>query len=161
MGLAVLIWRTAKRSSCCKIRNCKLSLSSRYPNTLIGKKFDSEIKTIAKKKGDSKLDIHIAKEVTRDPVEKTKNIEQFFEEIKKLAKSAEIKIQSEHRYATSSLCDVLSGKHMIGSLGPIGNDVRTPNEHIFRDSLIDRGVLLALTINKCHKLSNEVASNGS
>ena len=37
---------------------------------------------------------------------------------------------------------------MIGSMGPLGIDYRTPNEHIHKDSIIDRAVLLALTINK-------------
>jgi hypothetical protein len=53
------------------------------------------------------------------------------------------------------LCDVKEDKSLIGSMGPIGSDHRTPNEHIFRDSLVNRGILLALTINKCSSLSRE------
>jgi len=37
---------------------------------------------------------------------------------------------------------------MVGSMGPVGFDYRTPNEHILKDSLIDRGILLALVLNK-------------
>lgn len=139
----------------------KLSLEVRYKLLEQGKKFDSEIRKIAKKKANSKLDVHVSKQVSRDPVEKSEKIEQLFETIQKLAKQAEIKIHSEHRYATSSLCDVAADKYMIGSMGPIGNDFRTPNEHIYRDSLIDRGVLLALTMNKCSRLSNEAKKNES
>ena len=133
----------------------KLSLESRYTNIEQGKKFDFEIRKIAKKKSNSKMDIHVSKQVTREPVEKTEKIEQFYNVIQKLAKQAEVKIKSEHRYATSSLCDASAEKYMIGSMGPVGSDFRTPNEHILRDSLIDRGVLLALTINKCSHLCNE------
>ena len=133
----------------------KLSLESRYTSPDQGKKFDFEIRKIAKTKSTSKLDIHVAKQVTRDPVQKTQNIENFFEAIQKLAKQAEIKINEFHRYASSSLNDVNNNKPMIGSMGPIGADYRTPNEHILRDSLVERGILLALTINKCPQLVGE------
>ena len=133
----------------------KLSLESRYTSLEQGKKFDVEIRKIAKKKSNSKLDVHVVKQVTRDPMSKTEKIEQFYDVIQKLAKNAEIKIKSEHRFATSSLCDASQDTCMIGSMGPIGNDYRTPNEHILRDSLIDRAVLLALTMNKCSQLSGE------
>lgn len=133
----------------------KLSLESRYLNHEQRQKFDSEIRKIAKKKTNSHLDVHVVKQVTRDPVEKTQKIEEFYNVIQKLAKLAEIKIGSEHRFATSSICDVYDDKPMIGSMGPIGSDYRTPNEHILRDSLIDRALLLALTLNKCSTLSKE------
>ena len=133
----------------------KLSLESRYVSADQGKMFDSEIRRIAKKKVSSNIDVHVVKQVTREPLEKTEKIEQFFEVIQKLATSSEIKIKSEHRFAPSSLCDVAEDKPLIGSMGPIGSDQRTPNEHIFRDSLVDRGILLALTINKCSSLSRE------
>lgn len=130
----------------------RLSLESRYADIKIGERFDSEIRKIAKKKNGSKLDVHVVKHVTRNPVTKTEKIHQFFEIVQELAKLAEIKIKDEHRYAPSSLCDVVIDTFMIGSMGPIGDDYRTPNEHILRDSIIDRGVLLALTINKCSRL---------
>jgi D-alanine-D-alanine ligase len=133
----------------------KLSLEARYTSIDQGKKFDSEIRKIAKKKINSNIDVHVVKQVTREPLEKTESIEQFYDVVQKLAKLAEIKINPVHRFATSSLCDISQDKPMIGSMGPIGNDQRTPNEHILRDSLIDRGILLALTINKCSRLSNE------
>jgi D-alanine-D-alanine ligase len=133
----------------------KLSLESRYANADQGKKFDSEIRKISKKKKNTNLDIHVVKQVSREPLEKSEKITQFYGVIEKLAKLAEIKIKSEHRFATSSICDVGLDKPMIGSMGPIGFDYRTPNENISRDSLIDRGILLALTINKCARLSSE------
>lgn len=133
----------------------RLSLESRYAHEEQGKKFDSEIRKIAKKKTDSKIDTHLLKHVVRNPVEKTEKIEEFFSMIQKLAKQSEIKIKPEHRFAASSICDVSEDKHMIGSMGPIGEDYRTPNEHILRDSLIDRGLLLALTLNKCSRMSKE------
>jgi D-alanine-D-alanine ligase len=126
----------------------RLSLESRYITKKQGEYFDSELRRIAKKKDKSKLDIHITKQVTRDPMEKSESISKFYTLIEKIAKQADIKIHSVHRYATSSLCDVSQDIPMIGSMGPVGSDHRTPNEHIHKDSLIDRGVLLALVLNK-------------
>ena len=125
-----------------------MSLESRYKTKVQGKRFDSELRRIAKKKDKSKLDIHITRQVTRDPVETTDNISEFYELVEKIAKQADIKISSMHRYATSGLCNILQDKPMIGSMGPVGSDYRTPNEHILKDSLVDRGVLLALVLNK-------------
>lgn len=133
----------------------KLSLESRYSNIVQGNQFDSEIRKIAKTKIDSNIDVHVGKQVSREPIENNEKIKNFYGVIEKLANLAEIKIKSEHRFATSSLCDVSVGKSVIGSMGPIGYDSRTPNENISRDSLIDRGVLLALTINKCPQLVSE------
>ena len=126
----------------------QLSLESRYSTQTQGQRFDLELRRIAKKKDKTKLDIHISKLATRDPVEKSENITKLYELIEKTAKNADIKVQPMHRYATSSLCNVLQDLSMVGSMGPIGSDYRTPNEHILKDSLIDRGVLLALVLNK-------------
>ena len=126
----------------------QLSLESRYATPQQGQRFDSELRRISKKKDKTKLDIHISKIATRDPVEKSDNISKLYELIKKTAKESDIKIESMHRYATSSLCNILQDLPMVGSMGPIGSDHRTPNEHIYKDSLIDRSVLLALVLNK-------------
>ena len=126
----------------------QLSLESRYATPQQGQRFDSELRRISKKKDKTKLDIHISKIATRDPVEKSENTSKLYELIKKTAKESDIKIESVHRYATSSLCNILQDLPMVGSMGPIGCDHRTPNEHIYKDSLIDRSVLLALVLNK-------------
>ncbi|MGH1522445.1 MAG: hypothetical protein ACRBB2_08895, partial [Nitrosopumilus sp.] len=97
------------------------------------------------------------RQVTREPVETTDHISELYEIVEKIAKQADIKISPTHRYATSGLCNILQDKPMIGSMGPVGADYRTPNEHILKDSLIDRGVLLALVLNK---LSSSHSSNG-
>ena len=132
----------------------QLSLESRYITQSQGQRFDSELRRIAKKKDKVKLDIHISKQATRDPMENSDKILKFYELIEKTAKESDIKVNSVHRYATSSLCNVLQDLPMVGGMGPIGSDFRTPNEHIFKDSLIDRSVLLALILNKLSSIGN-------
>lgn len=126
----------------------QMSLESRYVTQSQGQRFDSELRRIAKKKDKVKLDIHISKQATRDPLESSDKISKFYKLIANTAKDADIRVHSLHRYATSSLCNVLQDLPMVGGMGPVGSDFRTPNEHIFKDSLIDRSVLLALILNK-------------
>jgi len=133
----------------------KLSLVSRYMNYYQREFFDAKIKKIAKQKTGSKLDVHVIQQVTRDPIEKTNEIAKFYNMVEGLAKPAEISVSPEHRFAASSICDAVDGKPKLGSLGAVGADYRTPNEHIIRDSLIDRALLLALVANKCASASVE------
>ena len=127
----------------------RVTLGSRYSSLELGEEFDREINKIAKARSRSRIDVHVTKHVTRNPMEATTNTIKFYERIKELADSADIKIQPSHRFATSSLCDIQVSAHAVGSMGPVGEDHRTPNEHIFRDSLVDRSLLLAMIINDC------------
>lgn len=129
----------------------RLELESRYRTDDQGNIIEKKLRTIAKKKESIKLDTHIHRDVTRPPVVDTKHTENFFSEVEKLANSAEIKIKPFHRYITSDLSYVPQDVPIIGSLGPLGDNIGTANEYIQRDSIIDRSILLALTINYCSK----------
>lgn len=129
----------------------KLELESRYRTEEQGKLLESKLRSIAKKKDHTKLAIHIHKDVTRPPVIETEQTLAFFKEIEKLAKSSEIKITPFHRYLTSDLSYVSPTIPNLGSMGPIGENIGTANEFIQRDSLVDRSILLALTLNYCSK----------
>ena len=131
-----------------------LTLTSRYVTKLQGEEIDAELHKIAKKRSKSKLDIHIIQQAQRDPVVATEGRRSLYEVVARLARDADIKIAPAHRYASSSLGDILDGagegsdKPVLGSMGPVGVDYRTPNEHIIRDSMIDRALLLALVLNE-------------
>lgn len=131
----------------------RLSLETRYRTLEQGEMFDKQITRIAKKQEKIKLDTHILKDVTRPPKLESKITLNFYKEVEKLAKNSEIKIEKMHRFSASDLCQVPENIPALGSMGPVGDEVRTPNEHIIRDSLIDRALLLALTINHCSKIS--------
>lgn len=128
-----------------------LTLTSRYVTKQQGKEIDADLHKIAKKKDKAKLDVHIIQRAQQDPVVVTEGVRGLYKIVDKLAGEAEIKISPAHRYASSSLGDVPDDdgdKPMLGSMGPIGIDCRTPNEYIIRDSMIDRALLLALTMNE-------------
>ena len=127
----------------------RVTLGSRYATPALSAKFDAEIDRIAKAKSRSGIDVHVVRQVTRDPVVATANAMKFYERIGEIADEADIKTSSCHRFATSSMCDAPPGVSVVGSMGPIGHDHRTPNEHILRDSLVDRSLLLALVAHDC------------
>jgi D-alanine-D-alanine ligase len=54
-----------------------------------------------------------------------------------------------HRFSSSDLCYVSESIPQIGSMGPVGAEIRSPNEYIIKDSILDRSLLLALTIHSC------------
>lgn len=139
-----------------------LTLTSRYVTKQQGREIDADLHKIAKKKGRVKLDIHIIQQTQQDPVVVTEGGRGLYEAVSGLAGEAEIKISPAHRYAPSSLGDVPDdgGKPMLGSMGPIGIDCRTPNEHIIRDSVIDRALLLALVIDKIASEGKEGGGKG-
>ena len=129
----------------------RLELESRYRDDEQGKLLDKKLRDIAKKKEEVKLDVHVHRDVTRPPVLSNKDTEKFYGEVEKLAKSAEIKIKPYHRYITSDLSYVPVNIPTLGSMGPLAENIGTANEYIQRDSIIDRSILLALTINHCSK----------
>lgn len=127
----------------------RLSIQSRYILPEQGEKFDREIRKIAKKRGKVKIETNISKIGTRKPVIETEIIKNFFEMVNKLAKKTDMKLKPIHRYAPSDMCVVPKDIPVLGGMGPVGDNQRTPNEYILRDSIIDRATLLALLINKC------------
>ncbi len=66
-----------------------------------------------------------------------------------MAERLEIKIKCNHRGMSSDISHVPQDIPSLEGLGPLGGEFRSPNEYILKNSLIDRALLLALTINKC------------
>ena len=103
---------------------------------------------IARKRDGAKLDVHISRQASRSPVAASDATASLYEAIRAEAASADMRVDGRHRRASSSLGDVGRDMPMAGSMGPVGVGVRTPDEHILADSLIDRAVLLALVVHR-------------
>lgn len=116
-----------------------------------GEQLDEEIRKIAKKGTNAHLNIRVRKGVSRHPIIETEKIKAFYELIEKLAKRLEVHVHAIHRSQSSNLCHVPDDLAIIDGMGPVGGEVRTPDEFIFRDSLVDRATLLAMTIRECAK----------
>lgn len=125
-----------------------LSLTSRYATEDEGAALEAEMWRIARKRDGAKLDVHISRQASRSPVAASAATESLYSVVRGEADGADMRVEGRHRRASSSLGDVGRDMPMVGSMGPVGVDVRTPDEHILADSLIDRAVLLALVVNR-------------
>jgi D-alanine-D-alanine ligase len=129
----------------------RVLLDTHFKDEDQGEMLDKEIRKIARKGLDSKLQIRIKKGVYRPPhVEREVN-RGFFEGVQKMAARLETKVASIYRTASSAVSYVPGNVPVLEGLGPAGGDSRSPNEYILRDSLIDRATLLALIIRESLK----------
>jgi D-alanine-D-alanine ligase len=109
-------------------------------------KLDKQIRAIAEKGANSKIQVQVRAGTRRSPVLATPVNIEFFEKVKSLAKGLEVPVTQVHRTFSSDLCHVPATVPVLGGFGPIGGNRRSPHEFIVRDSLIDRSALLALVI---------------
>ncbi|HEY5639934.1 MAG TPA: M20/M25/M40 family metallo-hydrolase, partial [Dehalococcoidia bacterium] len=88
-------------------------------------------------------------QVRRPPMERSKANQSFFGEVERIAKSINISVQPEHRPSSSDICFAPASVPKVDGLVPLGNGVRTDDEYILRNSLVDRAALLAHVIHFC------------
>jgi D-alanine-D-alanine ligase len=94
----------------------------------------------------SPLKVHITRGSSRKPLLETEANAQFFEQISRLAKLLEVRVQKSHTDIPTILSPIAPEIPHIEGLGPVTGGQGTKNEYVVRDSLIDRSVLLAYTI---------------
>jgi D-alanine-D-alanine ligase len=124
----------------------KILLDTHFKNEEQGEELDKEIRKIARRGLDSKLQIRIKKGVYRPAHDEAEATGKFFERVQKMASRLETKVAPLHRTASSAVSYVPENIPVLEGLGPAGGNSRSPNEYILRDSLIDRATLLAMII---------------
>lgn len=107
---------------------------------------DKRVKEIITKGFKKGIQSQIKRVLSREPFEASSMSERIFNRIENIAKNIETNIGQTHRNISSNICHVSINIPSIEGLGPGGFLVRTPNEHILRDSIIDRATLLAMVI---------------
>jgi D-alanine-D-alanine ligase len=109
-------------------------------------KLDKQVHEIVERSSNKRMQTQIRVGTCRPPVSATKASLEFFEKIRSLAESLEVRANKVHREASADICHVPATVPVLGGFGPIGGNRRSPHEFIVRDSLIDRSALLALVI---------------
>ncbi|WP_052338242.1 hypothetical protein [Nitrospina gracilis] len=94
----------------------------------------------------SPIKVNISRTLLRLPLMESEATASFYEQVSKVAKNLEIRLQKEHGTSSTSLCHVSPDKPVLGNLGPISGGMGTRNEYVVRDSLLDRSILLAYLI---------------
>jgi D-alanine-D-alanine ligase len=125
-----------------------VSFYTTFKNKTDANKTERQIKSILKKQEDLKLDVEISKGVRRDPYIENSNTKKMYEIVEEIANRLDIKINPIHRDISSDISHVPPEIPSLEGMGPLGAEYRSPNEYIIKDSLIDRALLLVLTIHK-------------
>jgi D-alanine-D-alanine ligase len=123
-----------------------MSMIARFNEKDKGAELDNEIRSIAKKGQDANIQIQVTRKVRRNPSILTEGRKELVEKILTRARKLEVRVKPVHRNESSFIAYVPEDVPALDGFGPIGSELRSSNEYIIRDSLIDRAALLALTI---------------
>jgi D-alanine-D-alanine ligase len=122
-------------------------LSARYSQRDQFKELDQKIRKIPPQRKYAKL-IHFQIDggFSRDPFEETEKVLEFWDRIKALAGKLDIRLTKEHRWSSADICFVKGDNYMLDGFGPIGQKVQDRSEYILRHGLLERALLLAMTL---------------
>ncbi len=84
--------------------------------------------------------------LSRDPLVETAQVKEFHRKVSQLAKSLDIRTAGEHRWSSSDICFVEEDKYVLDGFGPIGQKSQDRSEYILRHSLLERALLIAMTL---------------
>lgn len=123
-----------------------LNMNVQFKEKEQGDEIDRRIRKIAEKGTNSDLTVQVKRGIRRLPLIETAANLRFFETVKDLAEKLEIRLHPMYRKTSSDICHVPENIPVLDGLGPVGGNIRSANEYVLRDSLIDRSALLSLII---------------
>ncbi len=122
-------------------------LSVRYNQKEQFSEVDRKLKKmIPARKYGSKIHFQMDGGLSRDPMLETDQVKEFHSRVSKLARSLDIRTAGEHRWSSSDICFVEEGKHVLDGFGPIGQKSQDRSEFVLRHSLLERALLIAMTL---------------
>jgi len=122
-------------------------LSARYSQRDQFKELDQKIrKIVPRRKYADLIHFQIDGGFTRDPFEETEKVMEFWDRIKVLAGKLDIRLTKEHRWSSADICFVVGDVYMLDGFGPIGQKEQDKSEYILRHGLLERALLLAMTL---------------
>jgi len=122
----------------------RLSVRFNYPEQVSA--IDKKIKKIIPKKYLKILDFQYEGGIRRPPMERSEQVENLWQVVKKIAEKMDIRLLDEHRWGSSDICFVDKNKPLLDGLGPVGDKSLNKTEFILRHSLLERAALLAMVI---------------
>lgn len=92
----------------------------------------------------------------RPPMPETKTNLDFWNFVKKISQKIDVAITKEHRWSSSDICFIDVNKHILDGFGPVGSKDVGRTEFILRHSLLERSLLIAMTLNELIKRSMDI-----
>lgn len=128
----------------------EVKLSVRFNETEHFSEINEKIcKKLPKKYLNSLVDWQVEGGLRRPPFLSTEKGKLFWNKVKDIAKSLDIRIVEEHRWSSSDICFVnAETTEVIDGFGPVGENAHNDNEYILSHSLRERALLLAMLIIK-------------
>ncbi len=123
-----------------------LSFVIRYRNPDQRARLEEQVNQIFASKSQDNIKVHVTKRPQSKPFLENEKTLKFYEQVNKIAKLVEVRIKKSENSVVSCLSNISEGVPALDGLGPVTGGYSTNNEHVVRDSLIDRSVLLAYLI---------------
>lgn len=127
----------------------EVQLSVRYNQKEQFEELDAKLKKmIPRKKYADSILFQMDGGMSRDPLIESDKIIDFYQLVKEISKSLDIRVTKEHRWSSSDICFADPGAYILDGFGPIGQKVQDKSEYILRHSLLERALLIAMTLKK-------------
>ena len=123
-----------------------LSFVIRYRNPDQRVRLEEQVNQIFASKSQDNTKVHVTKRPQSKPFLENEKTLKFYDQVEKIAKLVETRIKKSENSIVSCLSNIGERIPALDGLGPVTGGYGTNNEHIVRDSLIDRSVLLAYLI---------------
>jgi D-alanine-D-alanine ligase len=123
-----------------------LSFVIRYRNPDQRVRLEEQVNQIFASKSQDNIKVHVTKRPQSKPFLENEKTLKFYDQVEKVAKLVETRIKKSENSIVSCLSNIGESIPALDGLGPVTGGYGTNNEHVVRDSLIDRSVLLAYLI---------------
>ena len=127
-----------------------VSVVTSFTSKGIGDDAEESIRRVLKRNGTTTIS-EAFRGMGREPVMETEPTKRFYEMISEVASKIDVPVKAAHRLVSSDISYVPTDIPSLEGMGPLGVRVRSAEEYITRDSLMDRALLLALVMDKCSR----------
>lgn len=124
----------------------ELSLTLRFTDPEIGPELDERVRRIADARSVPGVRMSVSSRPGRPALRPTERDRELLGAIQGVANELGRPVAGGERWAAADLCFVNDSAARIDGMGPIGGSARTDDEYILRHSLVERSMLLALTM---------------
>ena len=90
--------------------------------------------------------------MSRDPLVESEKSGAFFDQVQDLSRNLDVRITREHRWSSAEICYVDPLLPVLDGYGPIGQKLQDRSEYILRHSLLERALLIAITLKELSKV---------
>jgi len=123
-----------------------LSFVIRYRSPDQRVRLEDQVNQIFTSKSQDNIKVHVSKKTQSKPFLENEKTIRLYEKVEEIAKLVEVRVKKAENSVVSCLSNIAEGIPALDGFGPVTGGYGSKNEHIVRDSLIERSVLLSYMI---------------